>query len=448
MTARRSARWRTAAARAASAAALLAAQCGGSAAPPPNVLLLVMDTTRADRCSVSGGRSASGVPTTPSLERLAATGVTFLDAWAPGGWTAPAHASMFTGLGTERHRVDVGERMFLDVSVPVLAELLGDAGWETACFTNNENVSEAIGLVRGFGVVKPLYLDIDRQYPWCDATHEQALRWALSVRDEGGRFLLFVNDMEPHLPYTPPEDVARRFLPADATAEEVAAARAFDFPETLAITTTRETLAPRRREILTALYDAEIAALDASIGALLDRFRAEGLLDETLVIVCGDHGENLGDHGLMEHRFSLHRSIRRVPLVVRLPGRFDGGRTVTGLVRLEDVFPTVLEACGVPVPAGIDGRTLAGTPRGRVSRASWGGGEGFVGRMAGDYPELLAPRFAASVRAVTDGKLHYLERSDGRAELYDLTRDPAEEHDLAPLGGPGLAAMRRLLGQK
>lgn len=420
-----------------------AAACGGGA-QRPNVLVLVMDTTRADRCTVAGG--APG--TTPSLDRLAATGVRYLDAWSPGGWTAPAHASLFTGLRPEHHGVDVGLRMFLDASIPTLAERLAAAGWSTACFTNNELVGPGLGLDRGFQRWEGLYLEPRRAYPWCDATHERALAWALDVDRAGGRFLLFVNDMEPHLPYTPPDDVARRFLPADATPDEVAEARAFDFPRTLAVMLGRETVSARMRTLLTALYDAEIATLDASIGRLLGSLDAAGVLDRTLVVVCSDHGENLGDHGLWEHRFSLHRSIRRVPLVVRLPGSFDGGRVVTDPVRLEDVMPTVLEACGLDVPARLDGASLAASLPGRVARASQGPPGEFLDRVREAVPGADPSRFAASWEAVFDGRFHYLESSDDREHLFDTVSDPGEASDLAQQDDATRGRMRTLLGDR
>ena len=422
------------------AAAASFVACEGRA-PRPNVLIVVMDTTRADRCSVAGG--APG--TTPALDRLARTGVSYSDAWSPGGWTAPAHASLFTGLRPEHHGVDVGLRMFLDASIPTLAEILGTAGWSTACFTNNELVGPGLGLDRGFQRWEGLYLDPLREYPWCDATHERALSWALDVDRAGGRFLLFVNDMEPHLPYTPPEDVARRFLPADATPEEIAQARAFDFPRTLSVMLGRESVSPRERRILTALYDAEIATLDASIGRLLDRLASEGVLDRTLVVVCGDHGENIGDHGLWEHRFSLHRSIRHVPLVLRLPGVFDGGRTVADPVRLEDVFPTVLEACGLPVPAKLDGASLSGPVAGRIARAMQGPPVDFMDRVRELVPGADVTPFEASWRAVYDGRYHYLTASDGRELLYDTADDPAEERDLGATDERDRLRMRALL---
>lgn len=442
-------RWKLAAAAvvvaAAGAVVAVAALHGGRPdVAPPNVLLLVMDTTRADRCSVTGAPR----PTTPALERLAAEGVRYVDAWSPAGWTAPAHASMFTGLRPPRHGVDIDRRVFLDPAIPTLAQRLEAAGWSTGCFTNNGWIAPHTGLARGFARYEPLHLREERPYPWCVPTHAMALDWAIAERDAGRRFFLFVNDTEPHLPYSPPEAFAAQFLPADATADEIAAARSFGLQQVMNSNVLGRMPSPRQLEILRALYDGEIAALDASIGDLVEGFRAAGLLDDTLVIVCADHGENFGDHGWMEHRFSLHRSIRRVPLVVRLPRLFDGGRTVTDVVRLEDIFPTVLDVCGIPAPPGLDSASLLDDTSGRVSRGTWGRSATLLTTVRRYFPNADLSKFDVSIEAVFDGRRHYIRTSDGREELYDVAADPDETRDLAPSGSADLARMRELLTGK
>src|SRR5262249_1730191 len=148
---------------------LAVVSCGPApAASRPNVLVLVMDTTRADRCSVTG----YGRPTTPCLEEFAKDAVTFREAWSPAGWTAPNHATLFTGLRPEHHGLISGKSPFLDVTHATLAERLWNLGYATACFTNNANVSPESGLIRGFAHTDLLYLNESRPYPWATATHE------------------------------------------------------------------------------------------------------------------------------------------------------------------------------------------------------------------------------------------------------------------------------------
>jgi arylsulfatase A-like enzyme len=401
----------------------------------PNVVMIVMDTTRADRCSFEG----YGRKTTPRLDEFAKDAVVFTEAWSPAGWTGPAHASLFTGLRLEHHGFYAGNRMNLARTMPTLAELLAADGWATASFANNGWFDARYGLTRGFDQSDTHGDDDARPYPWARATHAAAAAWAEARAKEGRPFFLFVNDMEPHLPYTPPAEDEARFVVAGTPPGDVEAARRFDFPTTISYCLRREEIPDGRMELLSSLYDAEIAALDREIGALFDRLRTSGLLDDTIVIVAGDHGEMLGEQHQTAHGFSLHRAIRHVPLLIRAPGAFTGGRREGAVVRLEDVMPTVLELCDVQVPAGLDGASLLHDLPGRISRALQGDDESTRERIAALIEGADASALTVGMRAVFDGTYHYIAYSDGRAELYDLRKDAGERDNLAARE-PALAA--------
>jgi len=424
-------------------ALLLCAACGdGAPAKRPNVLLLVMDTVRADRCSFEGYAR----PTTPRLDAFAKDAVVFKDAWAPAGWTAPSHASLFTGLRPEHHGVMDAVRMFLPEHIPTIATMFRAAGWRTGCFSNNEYISPEYGLAQGFETAVPLFHDQGkRPYPWAPETHRRALDWALSAVAEKKPFFLFVNDMEAHIPYTPPAEAAKRFLPADAAEDEVAAARAFSFPSSIGVLLDAVKAPARRTALMSDLYDAEIATLDDAVGALLDGLKTRGLLDDTIVVVCADHGENIGEHGMIGHFQSLHRTTLHVPLLVRFPGKFDGGRAVTDLVRLEDVPPTLLELCGLPVPADFDGASLLHGLPGRIARANQGEQSGKIPDIRKYYPDRDPSRFTRSFESVYDGRRHLVQDSAGGEEFYDVAEDPGETKNLSKDGGPELHKMRKLI---
>jgi arylsulfatase A-like enzyme len=407
----------------------------------PNVVMIVMDTTRADRCSFEGYARA----TTPRLDEFAKDAVVFTEAWSPAGWTGPAHASLFTGLRLEHHGFYAGNRMNLARTMPTLAELLAADGWATASFANNGWFDERYGLTRGFDRSETHGDDDARPYPWARATHAAAAAWAEARAKEGRPFFLFVNDMEPHLPYTPPAEDEARFVAPGTPPGDVEAARRFDFPSTVSYCLHKEEIADGRMELLSSLYDAEIAALDREIGALFDRLRVSGLLDNTIVVVAGDHGEMLGEQHQTAHGFSLHRAIRHVPLLIRAPGAFTGGRREGAVVRLEDVMPTVLELCQAQVPAGLDGASLLRDLPGRISRALQGDDETTRGRIAELIEGADASALTAGMRAVFDGTYHYLEFGDGRRELYDVAADPAEKRNLASEKPAEVAAMAALL---
>ena len=422
------------------AAATLPLACSPSAPRRPNVVLLVMDTTRGDRCSLDGYAR----PTTPRLDEFAKDATVFTDAWTPAGWTGPAHASLFTGLRPEHHGMDRGWRAYLGEEHQTLAEQLRAAGYATACFTNNSVISEDFGLVRGFQTVDALYRDLARPYPWATETHARAATWAEAAHAGGSPFFVFINDMEPHLPYTPPADVAAAFVSED-TAADVEAARAIDYPVDFGQNTGKAPLPPHQFAVLSDLYDAEIATLDREIGTFLDRLRADGLLDSTIVVVVGDHGENLGDHGLMAHVGSLHRTITHVPLLIRNPRGADRGTRIGSVVRIEDVFPTVLEACWLPPVAGIDGVTLTRDLEGRVARATLAPNEDIIHRAEQFYPGADATRLARGVESVYDGRGHLLVWSDGQEAVYDVALDPGETTDAAHANPALLARMHALL---
>ncbi len=393
----------------------------------PNVLLLVMDATRGDRCSVNGYPR----PTTPCLEKIAAEGVLYRNAWSPGNWTGPTHATLFTGLRPDNHGLYRGNRLTLNEASVTLAERFRGAGYRTACLSNNNTLSAEFGLIQGFDLVVPLFRARERAYPWAEVTHRAALEWALEVEKRGERFFLVINDMEPHFPYTPPAEFAARFRSSATPPEAMARARALSYASIFGHNAGVEALSPDVLAAIGDLYDAEIACLDASIGRLVDGFRTAGILDETVIVITSDHGENLGDHGLVDHMFSLHRSIRHVPLVVRYPGRFAPGLVIDDPVRLEDIAPTLLEISGLDVPSDLDGRSLLSRLPGRVALAVAGAPGLFLDRMVKENPGRFddAP-LRADIRARFDGRHHTIRYSDGRTERYDVVTDPGERVDL------------------
>jgi arylsulfatase A-like enzyme len=414
---------------------------GGDDGPRPNVLLLVMDTARGDRCSVMG----YGRPTTPRLDELAKDGVAFRRAWSPANWTGPAHASLFTGMGAGRQGLVGSPRPFLPSDIPTLAERFGAAGYDTACFTNNEFVSPEFGLARGFAKFDPLYRDSGRGYPWARGTHESAAAWAEAAHAAGKPFFLFINDVEPHQPYSPPSDDAVPFMRTAVPQAELSALRSFSNRQSLAYNLGVLDVGDRHLGILSDLYDAEIFALDREIGRLLDRLRKGGLLDKTVVVIVGDHGEMLGEHRLIDHGVGLYAPVLHVPLVVRFPGAFDGGRVVDDLVRLEDVAPTLLELCRLDAFERADGVSLTGGLKGRVARALLPPDDWVSIRAATEMPGNDTSSLAQGVRSVYDGTRHLIRSENGRIELYDPVLDPLETDDLSAHEPQEVARLLRLL---
>ncbi len=394
----------------------------------PNVILIVMDTASGERCSLNGYSRK----TTPHLEEIAREGLNFTNTWSPSGWTGPAHASMFTGLRPEHHGFHYGNRLFLRKQDITLAERLLEVGYRTACFTNNAYITAEYGLKQGFEHHVSLFEEEDLTYPTATLTHEMALDWVRKVSGAGDRFFLFINHMEPHFEYTPPQEFAEEFAGDRWNGEERAAADRLNEYDLFKHNIGQVEVPPGIRDLLSDLYDGEIACLDREIGGFVSDIEAQGLLENTLLVITSDHGENLGRHGLLDHKASLHRTLLYVPLVIRLPGGVRGGEVLNEVVRLEDLFPTILEVCGLSAPKGIDGESLLGDLGARKARATCGFPEKYLDsmekRLGGRYG---FERVMVNITSEFDGRFHRIEYSDGRRLVFDVLNDPLEIHPLA-----------------
>lgn len=356
--------------------------------PPAGLVVITLDTTRADRLPLYGYMNVS----LPHVERLAAEGVVFDQATSVGALTLPAHASLFTGLLPPRHGIRDNADLPLDPARLTLAEVLKGSGWRTAAFVGSVVLNADRGLAQGFdhygGVAAGDGASDEHQRPAGEVV-DDSIRWLESIGDD--RFLLWVHLYDPHRPYDPP-----------------APFRSVPDP-----------------------YVGEIAYADSQIGRLLDALDRRTLLDRTVVVVAGDHGESLGEHGERDHGIFVYESVLRVPLIVKAPALAP--RRVTEVVRLTDVMPTVLDLLGVPAPPA-DGISLAGLMRGRSRHLDLEA-----------YAESLYPRrFGWSpLYALRDGRYKFIEAP--RPELYDLERDPFEQRNVHDQQPAVASAMRRRL---
>lgn len=394
-------------------------------ARPPNILLVTIDTLRADRCSAYGYPR----PTTPHLDRLAQEGVLFEAAYAPMATTGPSHASMFTGLPPRSHGL-LKNGHLLRPELTTLAESLLARGYQTAAFVSSYVVNHGFGFNQGFSTYDDDFADgrpsgrtvrwEGRQVPeefdrLADQTRARAVSWLadrghLAPGREAPPFFLWVHLFDPHYPYDPPPE-HRLFAPAQADASELEATK--------------------------AAYDGEVHFADAELGRLVDALRAAGRLDDTLLIVVGDHGEGLMDHGHMYHGIHLYEEAVRVPLVIRWPQRLRPHR-VGEPIAIVDLAPSLLALARQAKASGIAGdaslvpllRGAAGDPGKPV----------FLERR--EYEASVVHGFAVQgvKRALRRGRVKYIEAPDeGTSELYDLAADPSERHNLKPQQ-PQLAA--------
>ena len=428
------------------AAVLLAggAGCSGDALERPNIALIVLDTVRADRITCSGDDRVA----TPYIDALCDRGIFFERVSSTSSWTLPAHASLFTVLFPLQHGA-TQEHTQLDDGASTLAEILGAHGYRTFGASANAVVSVKSGLARGFDLFAETWrAKRDTPYPPArEHPNFQAVELLLAELAPGERFFLFVNYVEAHGPYDPPEPHRSRALSPRATSALVdrvsrrGAAKYYLDPSSIS---------PAEFAVLNELYDGEIAYLDELVGGLLDGLEEGGYLDDTLVIITSDHGENLGDHGHFRHVFSLYGSTIRVPLLLLLPGGERAGEVRTESVGLVDVFATILAAAGVTAPEGaVQGRDLLGDLKADEAApiiAEYYFPLQALGLFQPEAPvinrKVLEPHLRR-LRSIEMDGLRLIWSSDGRHQLFDLAADPDERRNLH--GEPRLAEREQRL---
>ena len=352
------------------------------ASPGASLLFVTIDTLRADRV----GRGL-----TPAIDGLASRGLAFTNARTVAPLTLPAHVSLMTGLFPPAHGVRENGTYRFDARHPTLARLLREAGYRTAAFVAAYVLDRRFGLNDGFD----LYDDQIRRDPDAVASldaerpgnivADRAIAWLRALGDGPGSrvpFFLWIHFYDPHAPYNPPP----QFL-------EKAHGQA---------------------------YDGEVAFADAQLGRVLAALNEIGQASSTVVVVAGDHGESLGEHGERTHGMLLFEPALRVPLVVAGPGVAPGVRQQA--VSAVDVAPTILRLLGRPVPGemtAVDLRT-GGRPV-----------AGATGNTADVYSETQYPRAAgwSPVFSLVSDRWKLVQSSD--MKLFDVRVDPGEQHDVA-----------------
>jgi arylsulfatase A-like enzyme len=385
----------------------------------PNVVLIVVDTLRADRLGSYG--SSKGL--TPFLDRLAARGIVFSHAYAPSSWTCPSVASLLTSRYPSQHGV-VSFASRLPEDEVTLAERLVPArfgaigaflrrDYVAVGFSANFRIMRTLGYAQGF---RKWYSYATRRKARAGWLGRRCLRW-LDARRAWDRWfprplLLYLHFMEPHAPYDPPG----RNRPPGLRDEDVAEAN-----EHLL---TRLAKVPAADELrrLESLYDGETASLDHELGRLFADFETRGVLRDAVVVVTADHGEEFGEHGVMQHGQTLYDPAIRVPLIVIASG-LPAGRVIDANVSLLDVAPTVLDVLRLPAEPHFEGRSLVPLVEDPTRTA-----DVMVELLQSSPNDRIRRHTAAFVR----GTMKLIVGPNPGAELYDLARDPGESAPIPP----------------
>lgn len=391
--------WRRWAAAAGLLAGLIAGGgCSRTASGPKNVLVVTLDTLRADHVGAYGRAQAQ----TPTLDALAARGARFANATTTTPLTLSAHTSLFTGTFPSYHGIRDNTGFHVDDSLTTLAEVFKAKGYRTGGFVGAFVLDGRWGIAQGFDEYFDDFNLSEDLGPGLDAIQrrgDEVVGKALAWLGQPGQapFFAWVHMYDPHAPYEAPTEFATRF------------------PNTLE-----------------GVYDAEIAYTDSQLGRLLAALEASGRLKDTLVVVLGDHGEQLGEHHEQAHGFFVYDASVQIPLIVAGPG--VSARVVQDQVRIVDVMPTVLDLAGIPGPAVMQGASLTPAMRGETAPPLVALSETWYPRFHYGWSELTAVR---------DGQFKFILAPT--RELYDLTKDPREQTNIAAANQSRADAMERSL---
>ena len=345
-----------------------------------NVLLITLDTTRADRIGCYGYAQAE----TPNLDYLAANGVRFANPYCQVPLTAPSHSSLFTSTYPLSHGVHDNGFYSLAPEFDTLAEILKNRGFKTSAFISSFSLDSRFGLDQGFDSYDDTFeyeefLKSFRSERTADKTSASFWKWL--DENSGQKFFCWVHYFDPHLPYSPPP--------------------------------------PFKAEFAARPYDGEIAFTDYYLGKTIEKLREKGVLDRTLVVCVGDHGEALGEKNEVDHGLFIYDVSLRVPLIFYAENHLPKGLVVPSRVRVIDVMPTILDLLKAPPGRSFQGESLVPQLKGKRRPDLSTYIETYMPREYYGWSELLG---------IIDGEHKYIRAP--KAELYDLAEDPEETRNL------------------
>jgi len=365
--------------------ALVVCPNGLTAAADTNLLLITIDTLRPDRLSCYSAKYVQ----TPRIDALAARGALFERAFAHDPITLPSHANILLGLTSLVHGVNENVKAVVSKEFATMAETLKNKGYATGAFVSAFPLDSRFGLNRGFDVYDDHYPSqlapgLDYAERKAEKTVAAAAAWLSRVK---GKWFCWIHIWDPHAPYSPPEPYAGKF-PQDP-------------------------------------YSGEVAYADAQLGTLLETAQKKGWLEKTIVVLTGDHGESLGEHGELTHSYFAYNSTIWVPLIISGPGIKPS--RLKDAVSHVDIFPTVCDLLRIGKPPALQGTTLLPLLEGKPRKPATIYFEAMEANLSSGW---------APIRGIIEGGKKYIHSP--LPELYDLEKDfdemtnLAENSDLAP----------------
>jgi len=324
------------------------AACAGDSKEPPNILLILIDTLRADHVHCYGYER----DITPTLDSLAAEGTMWTNVQGQSAWTLPSMATIYTGLTERQHLAGIrdNQQYALDEELLTLPEIFHQNDYQTAGFYTVPVMDEGYGFdqgmdhcdMEGCSVIFPSDIMVDKYITWAD-----------SLYDENTPFFTILHFFDPHFQYNPPIQWAGLYSSIYHPGTRWALCPASVMIEAWG----KGMISKDDLSRMLDLYDGEIAYLNTQISRLFSEMRARDMLENTLVVVISDHGEEFGEHGGVTHGVHLHSEITNLPLIISGPG-ISSGKIESVLAGQVDIMPTILSYAGLPVPDFVVGADL------------------------------------------------------------------------------------------
>ncbi|MCU0285363.1 MAG: sulfatase-like hydrolase/transferase [Acidobacteria bacterium] len=354
--------------------------------PGANVLIITLDTTRADHIGTYGYKPAQ----TPNIDSIARSGVQFQNAYTPVPLTLPAHCSIFTGNIPLAHGVRNNGRYRLDEKTDTMTEILQRRGYMTAAFVSSFTLDSRFGLDQGFNIyndnltVKKGQVKTYDSERTADLVYSDFVAWFESYcqGDKNKKFFAWIHFFDPHMPYNPPGSFRNNFQNP---------------------------------------YDGEIAYMDLYIGKIINLLKAKQVLDNTLLILAGDHGEGFGEHGEFGHMMFCYEENLKVPLIFYSPGYLPGNINITTTVSLIDIMPSILNFLDIKTPGILTTQGISLLPL--VNGAAIKDRPFYIESI---FPEETLA--CAPVKGLIKGDYKIIDLP--KPELYNLAKDPLEKENI------------------
>jgi arylsulfatase A-like enzyme len=448
----------------------------------PNIILIVCDTLGAKHMSLSG----YGRRTTPFIERMIEDGgfAFYNRCFSPASWTVPSHVSLFTGLYPDEHGVG-DENFSLPDNLYCLAEILKYLQYTTFGVTSNGLVSGLLNFNKGFDEFYEMwhlfnsreFFEINQAFSrskkhvkgelarfrlllqlsspqgahtfllkkmidgifnkihglqvilkksvYATQRTIDTAKKIINSQDAQSPFFLFLNIIEMHNQYNPPSGITAFEKIGPKTRRTVL--KKFEWHHYTLSPFSQETF-----EILNILYDREVLFLDSVLWDFYSFLKDKRILENTLIIITSDHGEFLGEHGQVNHLFTLYNELLHVPLIIKFPQDFALKGQKDDLVQLHDIFATITDIAGSPLPVPGSSHSLLSSDRRKIAYSQLLSCGRWLNKLRQKNPSFVSQDFMQPQRAlITDNMLKIIKRADGFTEIFDLNKDLYETQSLS-----------------